>query len=1044
MKVSRLVCRSLGCWLLLGLALALGAPGCAKEGEFVTKREIPREDFGTEVFNILRREMSWSKSNADAKVAVLDESRLELINALNAMIDQPVRSDLQDALVKILPLYDFKPDGSPGELPELTQDLARILERLLLDNRTLDALSKLDAGKGAPPDATNRLIYRFLQYEKELFPTLAKLFSEQEPLLNELFLYLHYKLPTLEDVDPPELPTLGERFLKEDETLVSTSPAYSLLLDSKGNPLVTYKNGKPLPPFIDNDNNGEVDTDAFGNPIDAQGKVIDIKPFTAQTGPGIARDEYGRAFVGVDPLYRYIDMRKTLLAMMLQDAGEILKRDYHLQLITALEPLLGTRTSRKDPEGTFLGYEGSFNPLLDLLYAGNMLRRYPRLPQTIQILAEVARQKPTLLVGLVTELAKMIEIFSGPDLLAPKNTFFEEFHPYLELLAKNGLLADVLRAMADPRIKNLPTSLGDMLRYSELDLPADMSNLKTPSDVDNLDYKTETDWTKSDQDGDQYKSLFQKTQALIYYTNRAPLAVKLFDQINLPFLTITDNMAAFYILGVAGKAKLDVPLADQAVNLIDEFDDTTPTAEQLNLFLNHDQQLLGNATDNVGKQVRFHYGDMLLALQRTGMLDVLRPLAEAFVNKGKEELFVDLLSLVHEHYGSNVKNETKDVSKGTNIRATEPKLLRLVDETTFLSKVIELSTFLSTLEITHRGEKLNAIDELSKFVRYLTDTEEPLVTRDGRAWVFSGACGNVRFKIKANGEPELDQNLSPIPECTKRVEKISRLHILFDALDNVKYRLERPVSDPTAEELRKKGKTAWDAIDIVDVLLAIENGKLKNETTAPLIVNLLPVLADHFEREFYKPSYLTDIDKGFADLKAFFESRGFAAVVDIVKLLRDTPEYRDTINPLLVRLLDPNQTGERDLYGAVLMFLSDSIQFRVDPNAGTQMLRYLAAVLQPEDRLLFRVIEAANKMYQLDDKRTLVELAKNLMRESPVGVFPINAMGLVIKQLHRAVPNAPGPRTATDFKFIVEKMVDYLRDKEKGVERLYTIIRGRK
>lgn len=1024
------------------LGLLLLTASCGGDGEFIKKRDIPRDDFGTEVFKILRKELYYSKENRDKKVAVLDGNRDQTIDALNKMIEAPVRNTLQDALVAILPLYDNKSDGTPGEMPRVTRNLAKILGKLLDDTRTLEALAKLDQGKGAPPYATNRFMFRFLSYEKAVFPTLAKLFKEQEPVLMQLFIYLHHKLPTLEDQEQPVENSFLEDLLRVDSSVTSNEPAYSLLLDKKGNPRVTYLDGNPIAPFIDNDKDGAVDTNAAGDPIDATGKVIAIDTFSPEAGNGISRDKYGRAFVGLNTLYHYIDMKQTLLAMLLQNVGTIINRDYHLKLISVLDFVLGSRSTRKDAGGNYDAYNPDVNPILDLLYGLNKIRKYERLPQLLQVLAEVARQQPELLVGLVREIGRAKVIFSGSDSLTPNNTFFEEFHPYLELLAKNGMLEEALKALAKPESKGIPAALGNLIRYSELDLPFDMASLKTPSDLDQLAYKTQTDWTKSD-DAIKNMSFLQQVNYLLYDTNHAPISIKLLNQYPLP-IEVTDNMATFYLLAVAGQADMSqIPGAEILVKFVSELSSTKPPAEEMNLFINHDHDVLGNPVCNQGFEARNHFGPALIYLQRTGGLDALRPLVTTFVDKGKEQLLVDMISVMHTHYGSFVSTQAHNISYGTNIRATEPKLLKMVDETQMLSRVLELSTFLSTLKITFRGEQVEGVKELAAFVGFLVDTTNAPPTRDGRTWVHSSKCGADTFAVTATGELKLDNNFQRISVCTHRVEKPSLLLILFETLDEIDHRLERPLGDSVADNKRLLAKKEWEEIKLADVFLEIEAAELKNLTVKPLLLNLIPMLADRLSKEFYKPNYSADIDEGFSDITEFMTSRGFAAIVDLLRVIRDTTDYRDTINALLKRLFDSTQTADGDLFGALLTMLSDSIQFRVDCNAGRQLLRYLGSVCNPQERLLFLIVEAANEMYKLDTDKAMIELAKNLHREWQPGRFAIDALGKIIKQVHRLEPNASGTRTATDFKFIVQKMVDYLTDEERGLERMYTIIRGR-
>ena len=98
-------------------------------------------------------------------------------------------------------------------------------------------------------------------------------------------------------------------------------PIWIAKLDVNDNPIVLSFEDQLYPPFIDWDFDGICDVDDQGNPIDENGKVIDIPAF----GQQVYKDKYGKILVERDSLgraisattgdliYHYYDAKATFL-----------------------------------------------------------------------------------------------------------------------------------------------------------------------------------------------------------------------------------------------------------------------------------------------------------------------------------------------------------------------------------------------------------------------------------------------------------------------------------------------------------------------------------------------------------------------------------------------------------------------------------------------------------------------------------------------------------------------------------------------------------
>jgi hypothetical protein len=1033
--------------LFLAVGVVLGGAQTACKSEKIPERQpVVYEDFGTEVTRILHWEMRYAEHDPAAKMAVVAENRDDLIWALNRMVDEPVYSGLQPALESILPHYDTAltdvvciddsqcggthafchPEAGVcaewGKLPRITRRIQDLLTRM--GSPQFDALAKLAASHGAPPDAFNRLIYRLLTFDQELFGPMHRLITEQEPRLTEILRWAHRKILELEDTAPPVHPTFAEKLLQVvDSDLDTGDPSWAVVLDDNGNPVVNYEGGVPYDPYVDGNGDGVVDVDWEGDPVDGVGQKIVMPVFSDTPYGGESRDGDGLAQMPSEPLFAYFDVKKSLLGMMLWNLHPMVGDGVVWDLFTAFEGLLGLKTTRTDADGTYPGFDAAQNPLLDMMHALREVRRYPRLPQLMACLKALVQQHPQLVGELLTELGKTMALFEGPARLTPGNTLFDELHVELEYLARTGLLAEMLSAFDDPRMDGLSDGLYNLMAYTDIQLGDPDVELECGSvaecqqrlaQIKTLPFGAPTPWNLPDT-VEANKSIGQKFLSLVWDVYEVEYTINLFNGLPLSFMQITDDMATYYVQSMAGTAVLEAPglPGSMVVPFIDEFEDEYPSAEEFGLFMNHHHGFLGNAVCKQGFEVKDHHGRMLLAYDRTGALEAMKPLAEAFANLNDEHAFARLFSVLHFHYSSLIIDDPNGYTTqhGTNLRALEEPLARMASETQFLDKTTELVRAMNQMSVIHGAETLSPTDELVGLVAYLLDSGAGVSTYTGEP-VYAG------------------DGVTTIPNP-------SRLQLLLHAFDKMDVQLAASVP----------AKEAWDRMELTGYLLDVDAaGNLVNPTTVPMVVNLVPILADEIAVRFGEPTYSQDLDREIEDLAEFFESRGFSYIYEIMILVRDDSRYADlklVTDDLLYQITDASVGGDQDLFGAVLAVLSDVFQSRIDCNAGKQLLRWFGEVIEPDDRILIELVELMHYLYEADSSRIFVELGKNLFREQRPGHFAINVLGRVIKAIHRVDPSARDSYTEQDFEHIVTGLADYLVDEERGLERMYTIISDR-
>jgi hypothetical protein len=150
-------------------------------------------------------------------------------------------------------------------------------------------------------------------------------------------------------------------------------------------------------------------------------------------------------------------------------------------------------------------------------------------------------------------------------------------------------------------------------------------------------FQETTDFTLSDTEYEN-RSNFQKLLHLLHDCNGADYRAEI---VGVTIFGIPD-MAVFWIDSAAGDAwsygLSEIP--DVVVPFVPEFTSSTPPAEEVNRFLIHDHSgdpLIRNPTGREGRELRGYNGESLLALEASGLLEAVRPLARAFALQDRDQ-----------------------------------------------------------------------------------------------------------------------------------------------------------------------------------------------------------------------------------------------------------------------------------------------------------------------------------------------------------------------------------------------------------------------
>jgi hypothetical protein len=997
-------------WLKPVFVLALSmAAGCGFK--YPTEYTAPeRESFGAEVFKLIRKELSLSTENADAKVEAFDARRDRFVDALDTMFPDDTLRPLHEYFVRQLPLYD------DDTLPSFTRKAGALLRDVADDNDVLDVLAREDARLGYDPDAAG-LLHRAAEFAdlREMMMRLAGIALDRygrdddgaqtgEPgAFGDLLAATSRFLATVEPArDVERTPALMADFLlREDARLPAALPLYAVRRDVRRVARVATDpmTGKLYPPFVDEQpRDGLADVNASGRPVDARGQVVDAQPF----GGGGPRDGFGRMLTApgsTRTVFEYVDLRKTLLSALIPDLKTFVSKDVLQKSLRAAKALLGARASKTRDGDRYSAFSGK--PLLDVAHGLFAAADSPDVPDVLAGVRALLDQSESAVAGALRELDRIDEVrerHPGGGLVAGHSFEDDLLSVVREILDSPGLLQAMLQALADPASRAMRGVFGKLLKYKK--------DRVTEGDVGGgRVFTTVVDRALPDRGGN--KSLFQRTMQLMWETTGVGYSPEALGFIPLGFIFEIDDLAVFYLDVVAGNAT--VPWAVTLVTPLSE----RPTAREVNRFINTEQTLMSEPIDRYGRKVREGNGDTLFALEAAGGIEALRPLAKAFSDRGKTGLLVKLFVTLHLHWASKASDAQErspsepNYSKRSGIVTVEAFLQELFGETPFLDRQTDL---IAAIARTRVGQR-NLGDVLQAFARKLVRPDSALRTRDGESRV-TRSSGNVVSP--------------PSPWDLVRLG----LRAMDDALDN----------DAPA-------KSAWEDTRkvLVDTLLGTEETnnsvRFTNPRAVVLTSHLLDFLAERVRKHLAANTWSRKLKEELpADLEELVTSPGLAAATDLFDAIDADETLTDLLRSFLTHMLPTDGLdGDR-----LLRFGAKVLHQMMDGRDFAPLAKLLSRAVHPRSGLLVAALRYFQASMAVDTGDLLRGILMRGAAAAIGGTAPLGHFSDVLGAVLRTEPGAEGPWSAEDFRRFLAELSRFMLDREKGLEKLITIVKGRR
>ncbi len=441
--------------------------------------------------------------------------------------------------------------------------------------------------------------------------------------------------------------------------------------------------------------------------------------------------------------------------------------------------------------------------------------------------------------------------------------------------------------------------------------------------------------------------------------------------------------------------------------------------------------------------------------REASFLSALTPLLRAFDDHdppGGRFLFGALMRDLHLHWPTrtNTASQRTDprgdmFSQQDDVRSYEPILADLFERGALTAR---LGALVRVLDAEELRPGTDGVDALVAATNVLVDPSRSC----------GGSCatgGGLRYR-SGRDHPCTSSGICFDGMGGRPRRYVSPLYLLIDGLASMDRALER---DPARLMRWRSARTA-----IAEQLLRPTAGsspRLANRRALALLRAVVPFARARIA-EHRTAGDLTPWSRGLtARAESTLGSAATSAALDFLVAVEADPAARDAIAALVAYLID--DASANDALDTTLLALADLLQVLEDDANLTPLLRALAVALASDPRAAVdtgaalttdgavtdATLTLIRRVDALDDRGALLAVLANLVSlpaESAAASpdeTPLETIVDVIAEVNRRDPGAGGTLAADDYRAILETTRDFLRDEDRGMERLYRVVQER-
>ncbi len=466
--------------------------------------------------------------------------------------------------------------------------------------------------------------------------------------------------------------------------------------------------------------------------------------------------------------------------------------------------------------------------------------------------------------------------------------------------------------------------------------------------------------------------------------------------------------------------------------------------------------------------------DALFPLEHYNFFRTIKPLAEAFAKYGREDLFVKLNVAIYKHWpGAEATSADCQLATGPCPRSgmnSYEGLLAEVFATDVFPALSELARALQALQV----QRCAATDPTTKACTSSTTVSGlEIAAESARATMDPDYARNVLRLMDRHGRANALRN-----DGTMGMQ-VTPAYLVANALAAV----DKAFDDYEAQHPEEPGRRAdWRKARSVlaDQFLGTTGIRSTSSFSNPSILKMTPMLVDmlrgqllaHCPQSFTPPYDQCQWAREELAKKAE-QSLGGPLVgsgLTMMDAIRRDPEGRRQMALMTQYLLDA--ASDNDALASMLASANDIVQLLQDEENLVPLLHVMAQAMDASERdasgritkkslvdaQMALVARISGKYYdrdgqeicakEVDPNQVLAVALGNLLRPIKDGELkgqsPLDVLVDVVADVNRVDPTQTytGKLAKTDYDSVSRNVVEFLSDKERGLEQFYEVIRN--
>jgi hypothetical protein len=1058
--------------------------------------------------------------DAGAPLKALQATRERTTAAVDAVFPEDFLGDLQGFLSSNDFLSAYDDDTATAAIDALIGVLRLMAE----DDEAMAALERLNVRLGYKPLEPGLGVVRsVVNYPgmNDMLLTLTEAITpggsaraEWENLVEAVGASMRDAQPSADTDASQRTIQLALNLLMSEQALLGTDRTIELVrrdnrgLAQVGAPLSTTKAPRAKS-FVDDDGDGLADVDGDGRlkyVDDGMTMIAAPSPFALAPGDDddtwAYRDPQGRALdaAGGAPLYRYVDLDKTVLTALARDSVDLFDpgKGTALDLLRGTSALMGgrveaTKTFDSGEQLAYRGYDLSQSALLDMLYGYLQILRDPNIYYVLglgkQLIANHEPQVARLAEAVVVAARKAD---AHPEAVIPANKALwddlingtcikDQFTPGTvrgscppgfrfvkvipDILAKPGLAVALMDALERPEVKGLSQHFFHYMTKKDrfpFNPTADGYPLASTSFVTPVD--------RAAPDDNFNRSIMQRLLHIIADSNGARMCNKDGATIGLGPLQIfgpytpcelmqIDNLAVFYVQSIAEKAQLEFkPTAVRiAVNVLgDGFIesqsgipgfDRTPSPSALNRVLALDAEDSTGMQSCPAKMKHFLHTVIGPVFDKDGH-KTCAVHADTLQVWEVDNFYTQIRPIVQAFADNNAELLFVDfltvLHKHWATEESDNHQTQVPTDANYVSGAGAMRYEALIGDMLEGGALLNALVDAAPIINGIAVTPTgqgrktaPEILRDAGLYLLTA---QPDLANRAGVKTSTTADGRPVPQ-------LSPWQILADG-----YVLKQSRMTAAGAE-----GTAWSESisEVIDVLVRGVEVPAGNGAPAtwrfqnPRLRGVSVALIDFVESRLrYHDTVARDrvawlSEEMPTDLSDMLSGPVFAGAADFVLSLQAAPETRRHLEGLVQYLVD--EIAYDEAFVASMTSVSDLAQLVLADSDMVPIARVVGDALRPERGWVEDQLTFFKRARQADKTEALTRMMRNLYSEYKPGHTAVGDLVDGISEVMRARPyDDLGDRyTAADFRALLGGIANFLDDERRGLRKFIDIIKHR-